>query len=87
MLEAIMSDVLSIEAQKALALDLILDAWDQALSKGVEPEMLASVAIFAALADMVDAHGPDSVAEMCEELPERVRAGEFTLNPEDGADA
>jgi len=68
------------DAQKALALDLILDAWDKALTKGVEPEMLASVAIYAALADMVDNYGVEPVAEMCEELPARVRAGEFTLN-------
>ncbi|MGE3143681.1 MAG: hypothetical protein AB7L65_10200 [Hyphomonadaceae bacterium] len=78
-----MTDVLSAEAQKALALDLLLDAWDKALAKGVEPEVLASVAIFAALADMVDAYGADAVADMCAELPARVRAGEFTLNPED----
>lgn len=81
-----MPESLSPEAQKALALDLILDAWDQALSKGVEPEMLASVAIYAALADMVDSYGPEPVAEMCEELPERVRAGEFTLTDDDDAE-
>ncbi len=72
------------DAQKALALDLLLDAWDKALAKGVEPEMLASVAIYAALADMVDNYGVEPVAEMCEELPARVRAGEFTLNDELG---
>ena len=78
-----MADALSTDAQKALALDLILDAWDQALTKGVEPEMLASVAIYAALADMVDSYGAEPVAEMCAELPERVRAGEFTLTETD----
>ena len=75
-----MAEPLSVDAQKALALDLLLNAWDQALSGGVEPEMLASVAIYAALADMVDNYGVEPVAEMCAELPERVRAGEFTLD-------
>lgn len=75
------------DAQKALALDLILDAWDKALTKGVEPEMLASVAIYAALADMVDNYGVEPVAEMCEELPARVRDGEFTLNEDIPGDA
>ncbi len=75
-----MTTQLPSDAQKALALDLLLDAWDKALAKGVEPEMLASVAIYAALADMVDNYGVEPVAEMCEELPARVRAGEFTLN-------
>jgi ketol-acid reductoisomerase len=65
--------------QKARALDLILQAWETALKEGVEPEMLASTAIFAALSDMVDLYGPEPVAQMCEGLPARVRAGEFTL--------
>ncbi|MBI1186079.1 MAG: hypothetical protein GC206_01835 [Alphaproteobacteria bacterium] len=65
--------------QKAAALDAILDAWDKALAEGVEPEMLASAAIYAALADMVEMYGAEPVAEMCQELPARVRAGEFTL--------
>ncbi|MGE0045377.1 MAG: hypothetical protein AB7J28_08295 [Hyphomonadaceae bacterium] len=77
-----MSEAKSPDAQKAAALDAILDAWDRALSQGVEPEMLASAAIYAALADMVEIYGPEPVAEMCAELPTRVRAGEFTLRPD-----
>lgn len=82
-----MTQALSADAQKALALDLILDAWDTALTKGVEPEMLASVAIYAALADMVDTYGVDAVADMCAELPGRVRAGEFTLSADDDSES
>jgi hypothetical protein len=70
---------LSDEAQKALALDLLLNAWDAALAKGVAPELLASTAVFAALTDMVDMHGAEAVAAFCEDLPARVRAGEFTM--------
>lgn len=69
--------------QKALALDLLLHAWDDALRQGVAPEVLASTAIFAALADMVDIHGEAPVADFCAALPERVRAGEFTLKADD----
>lgn len=65
--------------QKALALDLLLEAWDKALTKGVEAEMLASVAIYAALVDMVDRFGTEAVADFCASLPERVKAGDFTL--------
>ncbi len=64
---------------KARALDLVLDAWDKGLREGVEPEVLASVAIFAALADMVDRFGEDAVSAFCATLPERVRRGEFSL--------
>jgi N-methylhydantoinase B/oxoprolinase/acetone carboxylase alpha subunit len=65
--------------QKRRALELMLEAWDKALSEGVEAEIAASVAIFAALADMVDRHGADAVAEFCATLPGKARAGEFTL--------
>lgn len=69
--------------QKARALDLILDAWETALGEGVEPEVLASVAIYAALVDMVDRFDQQAVADFCATLPERVRNGEFTLNEQD----
>ena len=39
-------------------LDLVLDVWDKALSENVEPDVLASVAIYAALVDMIDRYGP-----------------------------
>jgi hypothetical protein len=66
-------------AQKARALELVLDAWDKALSEGADPEVIASVAIYAAIADMVDRYGEGAVADFCATLPERVRNGEFTL--------
>ncbi|ANP47408.1 hypothetical protein [Candidatus Viadribacter manganicus] len=65
--------------KKGRALQLILDAWDKALAEGAEAEVIASVAIYAALADMVDRYGQDAVAEFCATLPDRTRRGEFTL--------
>mgnify|MGYP001278501795 CR=1 FL=1 len=73
------------DAQKSLALQLMLEAWDRALEQGVPPQMLASVAIFAALSDMVDAHGENAVADFCETLAPRIRAGEFTLRGDPGS--
>jgi hypothetical protein len=66
--------------QKRRALDLLLAAWDTALAEGVAPEMLATTAIFAALTDMVEAHGEGPVADLIAGLPQRIRAGEFTLS-------
>lgn len=66
-------------AAKARALELVLNAWDTALSEGVDPDLIASVAIYSALADMVDRYGEEAVTEFCASLPERVRKGEFTL--------
>ena len=68
--------------KKGRALQLILDAWDRALAEGAEPEIIASVAIYAALADMVDRYGAVAVAEFCATLPQRARKGEFTLKAE-----
>lgn len=65
--------------QKRIALNLLLDAWDEALAQGVTPEILATTAIYAALTDMVDTHGAEPVAEMFDGLPRRIRDGEFTL--------
>lgn len=73
------ASALSDDEQKAMALDAILEAWDGALARGVEPAMLASTAIFAALTDMVELYGEEAVAELCAGLPERVRRGEFTF--------
>jgi hypothetical protein len=76
-----MAEALSDDAQKALALELLLSAWEAALARGVAPEMLASTAIFAALTDMVDLHGEVAVAQFCADLPARIRNGEFSLKP------
>lgn len=67
------------ELHKAQALEIILDAWEAALEQGIEPEILSSTAIFAALTDMIENHGEELVAQMSEGLPARIRAGEFTL--------
>ena len=52
------------EADKQAALRYILDAWEEALHDGIEPEMLANAALFAALADLIGAYGEDAVAKM-----------------------
>ena len=72
-------DILPKNEQKDRALDLILDAWDMALTRGCAPEQIATSAIFAAFADLVDVYGEDIVAHMAMRLPERVRRGEFSM--------
>ena len=62
------------------ALRYILDAWEEAVYDGVEPDLLARAAMFAALSDMVASYGEDSVATLTEGLAERIRHGEFTVN-------
>jgi hypothetical protein len=67
------------EAQKQAALRYILDAWEEALHDGIEPEMLANAALFAALADLICVYGEDAVAKMTTGLTRRIHHGEFTL--------
>jgi hypothetical protein len=67
------------EEQKTVALQLLLDAWDDALSSGCAPELIATSAIYAALSDMVDIYGEEYVAEMASGLPDRIRRGEFSM--------
>ena len=67
------------DARKQAALRYILDAWEEALRDGIEPEMLANASLFAALADLVSAYGEDAVAKMTGSLSRRIQHGEFTL--------
>lgn len=67
------------DAQKQAALRYILDAWEEALHDGIEPEMLANAALYAALADLISIYGEDAVAKMTGGLSRRIQHGEFTL--------
>lgn len=67
------------QQEKSRALEILLDAWDLALDEGIDPENIASAAVFAALTDLIENHGEEIVAQMVEGLSGRVRAGDFTL--------
>jgi hypothetical protein len=67
------------QEDKQAALRYILDAWEEAVYDGVNPDSIATAAIFAALSDMIATYGEESIANMCEKLPERIRTGEFTV--------
>ena len=69
-----------IREQKQAALRYILDAWEEAVYDGIEPDLLATAAMFAALSDMVVTYGEEAVATMTDGLAERIQHGEFTVN-------
>lgn len=58
----------------------MLDAWEEAVYDGVDPDVLSSAAIFTALSDMIATYGEDAVADMTDGLSKRIRNGEFTLD-------
>lgn len=70
---------LSADERKQAALRYIMEAWEEAVYDGIEPELLANAAFFAALSDLVANYGEEAVAKMTEGLPRRVNNGEFTL--------
>ena len=65
--------------QRQIALDLLLEAWNNAIEQGVDPETISKTAIFTGLSDMVNSYGEGAVADMTEELPQRIRQGDFTV--------
>ncbi len=64
---------------KHAALRHILDAWEEAVYEGIDPDCIATAAIFAALSDMIATYGEEPVAKMTEGLAGRIRQGEFTV--------
>ena len=65
--------------QKREAYQRFSAVWQDALGAGIEPDVLAHVALFAALKDLVATYGEAAVADFAERLPARVTAGEFSL--------
>jgi hypothetical protein len=65
--------------QKHEAFVRISAVWQDALGDGIEPEVLAHVALFAALGDLVAIYGESAVADFAGGLAERVNAGEFSI--------
>ncbi len=70
---------LSSDEKKQAALRYIMEAWDEAVYDGIEPELLANAAFFAAISDLVSHYGEDAVARMTDGLARRIHNGEFTL--------
>ena len=68
--------------ERFVALGYIDSAWAEALEDGVEPDAIAHAALFMAIADLVSAHGEESVATMIADIPDKVRSGEYSLDRE-----
>lgn len=71
-------DPLSVQKREAYV--RISEVWRDALGAGIEPDVLAHVALFAVLGDLVATYGESAVADFAEGLPGRINAGEFTVS-------
>jgi hypothetical protein len=72
------SDALSLQKREAFV--RLSELWQDAMGAGIEPDVIAHVALFAALGDLVATYGEPAVAEFARRLPERIAAGEFSLS-------
>jgi hypothetical protein len=72
-------DELEIASQKQEANQRLSHAWQEALTAGIEPDVVAHAALFAALSDLVETYGEDAVALYTSKLADRVNRGEFSL--------
>jgi len=68
-----------IAEKKRAALSYLTTAWDEALEQGIDPEILAHAALFAALSDLIEIYGEEAVSDFVGGLDARVMRGEFTL--------
>ena len=77
---SIARDPLPDHEQKQAALGYLNEAWAEARHDGVDGDCLAQASLFTALAELVSTYGEDAVGKFVENLPTRVRNGEFSLS-------
>ncbi len=65
--------------QKRLALVRLQDAWAEAFHEGVDADCLAQTSLFLALAELVATYGEEATAKFSENLPAKIRNGEFSI--------
>src|SRR5947209_20400607 len=65
--------------QKQIALSYVLEAWHEARLEGVDGDCLAQASPFSALSELVMTYGEDATAKYAENLPARIRNGEFSV--------
>lgn len=68
------------QSERQLALEYLAEAWNCAEEDGLESASLAHASLFAALATLVRLHGDEATADLIEQLPDRIRSGEYNLD-------
>jgi hypothetical protein len=65
--------------QKRLALGYLQDAWAEAVHDGIEGDCLAQTALFLAFAELIATYGEEPTARYADNLGQRIRNGEFSV--------
>lgn len=71
-------DALMREEKRLTALESQTEAWADGLSAGIEPELIAEVALTTALTELLRSCGEDAAVALVDRMRERIVSGEFT---------
>ncbi|MCA0401760.1 MAG: hypothetical protein LCH38_13195 [Proteobacteria bacterium] len=72
------NDTLYAEQRRA-AYTYVSEAFAEGRYDGIDGDCLAHAALFAAFVELVATYGEDAVSKFAEKLPERIKAGEYSL--------
>lgn len=72
--------------QRDLAAQMILQAMQDAIDKGVPADVVKLVTLSAAVTNFVTDYGEEATASIIESLPEKVRSGAFSQPGRGGSD-
>jgi hypothetical protein len=70
-------DALVREEKRLTALEMQEDAWAEGLSAGIEPELIAEVALSTAFQELVRSCGENAAVSLIDRMRERIVSGEF----------
>lgn len=65
--------------QRRAAYNYVSEAFAEGRYDGIDGDCLAHAALFAAFVELVATYGEEAVSKFAERLPERIRAGEYSL--------
>ncbi len=70
-------DALVREEKRLSALEMQTDAWAEGLSAGIEPDLIAEVALSTAFQELVRNFGEDAAVALIDRMRERIVNGDF----------
>jgi len=65
--------------QRRAAYSYVSEAFAEGRYDGIDGDCLAHAALFAAFVELVATYGEEAVAKFAERMPERIKAGEYSL--------
>lgn len=65
--------------QRRAAYNYVSEAFAEGRYDGIDGDCLAHAALFAAFVELVATYGEEAVGKFAEKLPERIKAGEYSL--------